>query len=260
MTTWITTWLRKIYNASPALTITGWIHLAASVAMLIATRFDQRQILGINLWIKPMKFAASITIFVWTIAWMLSYLPTRQRLIEWGISAAMFIEIILIAGQSARGVASHFNQKTPIDQVVFVVMGLAIAFNTYLVVRLLWLYLKPVAMPPAMLWGVRLGIGLFLAGSLDGVAMLVHGAHTVGLADGGPGLPMVNWSTRAGDLRVAHFLGLHAMQLLPLAGWYFEKVWPSRAVAAVFGLFAGWLAIFAITLIQAMAGLPLLAL
>ncbi len=258
MTGLVTGMMRKIYQASPVLAITGWLHLAALLAMLAIAPFDHRLILGVNPWIKPMKFAISITIYVWTVAWMLEYLPRPQRWIEWGTAAAMIVEIVCIAGQAARGTTSHFNQTTPFDAVVFAVMGIAIAFNIVLAVRILWLFRGPVAMPPAMVWGVRLGLALFLAGSADGVAMIAHGAHTVGLADGGPGLPMVGWSTVGGDLRIAHFLGLHGMQLLPLAGWYFDRQWPGRAVTAVFALFAGWLAIFAIALAQAASGHPLI--
>lgn len=250
--------LRTIHKASPVLAITGWVHIALLIAMLAVAPFDHRLILGINPWIKPMKFAISIAIYVWTVAWMLEFLPRQQRLIEWGTASAMIIEMVCIAGQAARGTTSHFNQSTPFDAAVFGLMGMGIVVSSALAARLLWLFRAPVAMPPAMLWGVRLGLALFLVGSADGVAMIVHGAHTVGLADGGPGLPLVNWSTMAGDLRIAHFLGLHGLQLLPLAGWYFDRQWPARAVAAVFALFAGWLAIFAITLAQAAAGHPLI--
>lgn len=41
--------------------------------MLVVSPFDSRLVMGTNPWIKPVKFAISITIYVWTVAWLLEY-------------------------------------------------------------------------------------------------------------------------------------------------------------------------------------------
>lgn len=251
--------LRRLYSASPPLAITGWLNVALLLASLAAAPFDQRLVMGINPWIKPIKFEISIVIYVWTVAWLLEYLPRPQRLISWGVSVAMIVEIACIVLQAARGTTSHYNVSTPFDGAVFTVMGVFIAANTLLLVRLLWLFGLSVAMPRAILWGVRFGLVLSLMASTEGVVMLGNQAHTVGIADGGPGLPLVNWSTRAGDLRIAHFMGIHGLQILPLAGWLLERRWPRRAVAGVAVLFVAALAVFALALTEALAGHPLIA-
>lgn len=79
-------------------------------------------------------------------------------------------------------------------------------------------------------------------------------AHTVGAPDGGPGLPILNWSTRYGDLRIAHFFGMHALQLIPLFGYYIARR-PRQVMLAS----AIYVILLAGLLMQALAGKPLLA-
>jgi hypothetical protein len=174
--------------------------------------------------------------------------------------------MICILTQAARGTTSHFNNETPFDGAVFSVMGALIAFNTLLVAVMLALFFLRTSEPlaPAYLWGIRLGLLLFLLGSLEGALMIANAAHTVGAPDGGPGLPLVNWSTRSGDLRVAHFLAFHALQLLPLAGFLlsrYKPLWtPRRQIACVLALALLYTAAVSLVFWQAAAGRPLLAL
>jgi len=222
-----------------------WWNFLLLLAGLVALPFDHRTILGLNPWIKPMKFEISILIFLLTIALLLSMLGEsgrwrRLRLwMSWGFGMAMVVEITIIALQSARGVRSHMNYSTPFNAIAFAVMGQFIAINTALLAVLLVVFcITKLARPPAELWGIRLGLAMILAGSVEGVYMVVHGAHTVGAADGGPGLPFVNWSTHSGDLRVAHFFALHALQLLWFAGWWLGRTrLPQAATVA-----ATWIA------------------
>lgn len=238
--------------------------LALFVGLALIAPFDGRLVTGINPWIKPMKFASSIAIFLATIAWFMPDLgpwPRARRWIAGTVVATMSVELVAIVGQAARGTTSHFNQSTAFDAAVFSIMGMAITVNTVAVAAMLPLIRRDV--PTARvgyLWGMRLGVALFVVGSLMGFVIVTNQGHSVPGPDGGPGLPFLNWAVDQGDLRVAHFIGLHALQALPLLGFVLDRRQPATAArTGVLSVVAAvWLAVMGVTLVLALAGRPLL--
>jgi hypothetical protein len=260
----------ELHRRNPLLSWMGWANVALLLAAAAAAPFDSRTVTGINPWIKPMKFAASVAIFVWTMAWLLEHVRHHRRavrVVSWGIAVVFAVEQACIFMQAARGTTSHFNVGSAFDASIFALMGLMIVANTVLVLYVLLLFFRRTVtngpLAPAYLWGIRLGIIIFVAAGLQGFAMTSQFGHTVGAADGGPGLPLLSWSTRAGDLRVAHSLGLHALQILPLVGYAFSRRGASERahqVAYTVAFAAVYAAAFALLFWQAMLGRPLLAL
>ena len=252
--------LRSWLEQNPVLAWTSGFQVVLGIFALVAMPLDHRTILGINPWIKPLKFDISVGIMLVTLAGILSGLQGFERSRLWigaGVGLALSVENCIITLQSLRGVRSHMNYSTPLDAGLFATMGVFIVISTLLFAWTLGLVvLDPTRWPPAVAWGVRLGLLTLLAGSLEGIVMVGHGGHTVGAADGLRGLAFVNWSRDHGDLRIAHFFALHALQAFPLLGWLLSRsslaVKPQLALtclgAAVY-LAAVWLLFH-----QAMAG------
>jgi hypothetical protein len=257
-------WLRILHRANPVLSWTGWLNVGLAAGALVLLSLDHRLVTGALVWIKPLKFSLSIIAFTWTLGWLLADLPaTAQpsvRRLSWGIAVSMVVEQVVIFVQAARGTTSHYNISSGLNGMLFSLMGIFIMVNTAMTVwalYLAWRY-RPHG-PAGYVWGLRLGLLVFLVGSVLGGFMIHNMQHTVGAPDGGPGLPGLGWSTRAGDLRTAHFLGMHALQALPLLGWGLSRALPQRAAALTWAgtvLYAGAVAgLFAL----AMAGRPLWA-
>lgn len=188
---------------------------------------------------------------------LLSISDTRRAVnaVRWTISAAMIIEIACVILQAARGTTSHFNVATAFDALIFNIMGGTIAVNTLAIIVFLTLVRRDT--PPSRagyLWGIRLGLAMFLLASFEGGLIVANNAHTVGGPDGGAGLPFVNWSMEHGDLRIAHFFGMHAMQALPLIGFL------SHSRNVVVGVGVIWLAVTGGLVTLALQGRPLLSL
>jgi hypothetical protein len=188
---------------------------------------DDRVLTGAPIWLKPFKFSVSFVLYGLTLAWMLSLLPRRSRLAEWaavGILGTSVIEMVIIVTQVIRGQTSHFNYTTPLNSALFGIMGGAIMLLFVAHFLIGFAVLRQRIADRVASTGVKLGLGVSLVGLFAAVPMVagpaemgrISGAHSVGVADGGPGLPVVGWSTAGGDYRVGHFIGLHALQALPL--------------------------------------------
>ncbi|MFF9015546.1 hypothetical protein ACF09C_21600 [Streptomyces sp. NPDC014870] len=194
---------------------------------------DDRVLLGAPIWAKPLKFAVSFVAYCMTLAWMLTLLPRARRLGWWAgtvVAATGLVEIALITLQAVRGRRSHFNNETPFDAAVFQAMGATVVVLWLATLVIAVLLLRARILDRATAWAVRLGSLIALVGAAIGFLMVtptpeqlaagddppIVGAHSVGVPDGGPSMAVTGWSTTGGDLRVAHFFGMHALQLIPL--------------------------------------------
>ena len=219
----------------PLLVLTGVMAVLA-VVTAAGIFLDPRVLTGAPIWVKPFKFAVSLGIYGFTIAWMLSVLPRRSRVGEWAavvIVAVAVIEEAIIVLQAARGTTSHYNETTPFDAALWKAMGVSIMllFVSHLIIAVA--ALRQRIQDRTIAYGMRLGLGLSLLGMLAAVPMVIPrgepeidgiaGAHSVGVPDGGPGLPFLGWSTTGGDLRIGHFVGLHALQALPLLAFLLTR-------------------------------------
>lgn len=201
----------------------GWFNIGLLLFALMMFAVDNTIVSGINAWIKPMKFAISIAVYSWTFGWLLHYhtRPKVNSLITAGVIITMFVEVALIYMQAFRGTSSHFNVYTVLDGAVFSIMGIFIAINSVINLYVAVLFFsKDISLDGQALWAWRAGLILFFLGGISGGWMVGQLSHTVGLSDGGPGLPFLNWSTVAGDIRAAHFATLHALQVLPLMSYF----------------------------------------
>lgn len=247
--------LETLHSRNEALFWFGLACLAGAIACLLMIRLTDTQVMGVNAWYKPLKFCLSTTLFAWAMAWYVYYLGPGLdiRLFNWVVIIMLGFEIIYIAWQAGRGQLSHYNTSTPFYSVMFSMMALAATVvSLYTAYIGLQFFIREFPELPAYyVWAIRLGLVLFVLFSLQGFMMGSQMAHTVGAADGGNGLPLVNWSTKHGDLRVAHFVGMHALQVLPLLAFFVLKdvklVW---LFSVLYGALAVWV------LVQALGGRP----
>lgn len=248
--------LRELKNRNPVLYWYGLLNFIAAIFCIILWQVTDVQVNNINAYIKPLKFYISIGIFCWTMGWLLHYLQLPKKVRAYNIMAVIIFtfESFVITWQAANGRLSHFNITNPLYSMLFSLMGVAIVLLTVWTAYMGYLFFrrKNLEIPKPYLWGIRMGILCFVIFAMEGGVMAGLLAHTVGGADGSRGLPLVNWSREHGDLRIAHFLGMHTLQIFPLFGYYFAKT--SKAVI-IFSVV--YMILVFTVLAEALMGLPL---
>jgi hypothetical protein len=264
----------SLWQGSPPLAAVGALMLAAAGASLIGMLVDPRIITGAPAWLKPFKFAISTAVYSLTLAWIFGWLsdwPRVRRVVGWTTAIVFVLEVAIIDAQAWRGTTSHFNVSTRLDAVLFFIMGSAIVLQTLVsvavVIALWWQRFsdRPLG------WALRLGMTIAIVGALTGPlmtrptadqiadaragrGMTIAGAHSVGGPDGSPGVPVTTWSREHGDLRVPHFIGLHAIQVLALIGVGLRRRPDAVRVRVVLVAAASYASLFLLLLWQALRG------
>lgn len=233
----------------------GLICLLASLVFLILTKFTQTQVFNVNAWFKPFKFAFSTFLYCWAMAWYCSYLTDfNVKIFNWSVIILLGFEIAYIAIQAGRGQLSHYNISTPFYATLYAMMAIAASLVTIYTAYIGYLFFTNSfsQLPSYYLWSIRLGILIFVVFSFEGFAMGSKLNHSVGALNDNSNWFIVGWSKTVGDLRVSHFIGMHALQLLPFLSFYvFKNTKLTIAVSLLYGILA------LVTLIQALQGKPL---
>jgi hypothetical protein len=249
---------------------------AVLMGSLVGLVADRRIITNAPAWLKPSKFAISTAIYMLTLAAIFTQLPgwpRTRRVVGWATAAILVLEVAIIDTQAWRGTTSHFNIGTRLDRVLFGIMGIAILVQTLASVAVAVALWRQRFDDRALGSALRFGLIITILGASTGGlmtrpttaqldqarttgVMAIAGAHTVGAADGGPGLPGTGWSVEYGDLRIPHFVGLHAIQLLPLLALALRRrrVEETARVRVMFVATASYTSLFALLLWQALRG------
>jgi hypothetical protein len=209
-----------VKNHSPLLYWIVIVHLVLAIVSITSSFMDDRTLMGVNVWMKPLKFSISVAIYILTVGFLMTLYPfskKKKNLINNIVCWTLLIELGLIIYQASGGVQSHYNISNPFDGLIFTAMGILIAINVIIMALFIFETIRLKLKTPKLLqWAILLGWVIVFFGSWVGGQMISEMSHNIGVEDGGPGLPLVNWSTIAGDLRVAHFFGLHGLQIIPI--------------------------------------------
>jgi hypothetical protein len=254
--------IKEIFSRNPLLAKMGLFFLILAVCLGLYATINTVTILGINSMIKPLKFALSTWIYAWTMAYLLFYVNNQIR-VKWYSILATFVMLYengVITIQAFRGKLSHFNQTELLGGILYAIMGVLIVWLTTatLIISLRFIFQKNDFIRKPFALSIKIGLIFFVIFSFMGGYMSVINSHNVGGKIGESGLTFLNWSTLFGDLRVAHFFGLHSLQVIPILGFYVSTNIKNESKASLM-IWLGsiiYLAFVCFTMVQAINGMP----
>jgi hypothetical protein len=216
--------LPELYKRNILLFWMGWIHFVMFFFCLGSLSFNHDLIGGENAWAKPARYYLSSGISIWTLGWFLYHLnsKTKIKVFSWLIALSLFLETTVIFIQSYRGVPSHFNTSDPFNSMMNLVLSslMIIFLITVSSITLIFFNQKKMPISQHYTWGLRMGLLNFVIFSVSGIIMFAKMSHSVGGNGNDSGIMLFNWSSKHGDLRITHFLGVHSLQIIPLLSYY----------------------------------------
>ena len=239
---WLPEWSADVVQRERRLSIYAAVLFALVLPLAIAWGLDERTLRGANVWIKPIKFAISIGVLALTTAWFVGHLPAQRRVgravdwIVWLLIGAGTFELAYITLQAGLGEASHYNVGDAWHAAMYNLMGLGALILTATQPMLAWQLFRHPDLQRPRVYRAAILIGLVLTFLLGaGVGGLLGNLPPPG---GTATLPLFGWSLGGGDLRPAHFVGIHAEQLLPVIGygaarWKARRAWMLVGAATV---------------------------
>jgi hypothetical protein len=266
------------------LTILAIITSSTLLISILGLIFDPRATAIINTpaWSKLFKFSVSILLMTPALIWAIKITTGKTRrsanIAASVIGTMLSLEMILILIQATRARPIHFNYTTPLDSVLWIIMTVGIFTMFAAFVVLLIAVWRGVRQDPVIAWAIKIGfvitaIGLItptISTSPNAVQLkatqtkqpnILLGAHTIGspnaIPDAEPGLPLIGWNTQHGDIRIGHFIGLHALQLIPLLGIWLSKrkrLNQNRQLALLWTAGLGYFGLMLLTTWQALRG------
>lgn len=242
---------RMTYLAGAALIATGLVH--AAIWAVVGGPVD-----GPLSWRKPVTFGISFGLTTATLAWVASYLPVRRGL-GWALSMLLCVstgyEVAWVSLQHARGVPSHFNDRTTLDENLFIVGAVAVVIAIIVIGAITLAAFTGTTAPPPMAWAIRSGLLALLAAQAVGLWMLLHGLSQLD-DDTGPLTRSMTTYGAAGAMKFAHFVPMHAIQVLAVVAWLltFSDLAQRRQVRLVTLAAIGYAGLFGVALLRTAVG------